>query len=104
MKTQDERIDTLLQGIDQAKNDLRFDIIEDLNILEQQLAVLNKRQYQQLLAQMVDKYTTVEQEVVHAALVAKCKEGDKAALKLFYELHPQTAGENSAGAKIIYDV
>lgn len=104
MKAQNERIDALLQGIDEAQNDLRFDIVEDLNFLHQQLAVLNKRQYKQLLAQMVEKYTTVEQNVVQSALVKKCKEGGPAALKLYYELNPTATEGSHAEVKIIYDV
>lgn len=104
MKTQTESINALLLAIDQAQAQQRFDIAEDLRMLHDKYTKTSKRDYLQLLARLIEKYTTTEQAAVHAALVEKCKAGDAAAIKLYYEQQAVFADNGKGGAVIIDDI
>ncbi|MEG1275646.1 MAG: hypothetical protein RSD27_08145, partial [Ruthenibacterium sp.] len=79
MKTKTESVTALLAAVDHAQAEHRFDIAEDLMLLQDKYVKLSKRDYQQLLAKLLAKYTVTEQATVHAALVARCRAGDAAA-------------------------
>lgn len=103
MKTQTESFDTLLLAIEQAQAELRFDVAVDIRLLLEKYTKLGKRDYLQLLERLLQKYAETEQATVHAALVAKCKAGDAAAIKLYYEQQAAFGGgENEV--QIIDDI
>lgn len=94
----------LAQSSSKAAPDLQFDLIADLRMLHAQYTKTSKRDYLQLLQRLIEKYTATEQATVHAALVAKCKAGDAAAIKLYYEQQAAFADSEKGGAVIIDDI
>lgn len=104
MKTQTESINALLLAIDQAQTEQRFDIASDLRMLHDKYTKTSKHDYLQLLQRLIEKYTATEQATVHAALVAKCKAGDAAAIKLYYEQQAAYIGSDGDEVTIVDDI
>ncbi|MCM1295654.1 MAG: hypothetical protein NC311_08945 [Muribaculaceae bacterium] len=100
MRTKSDSIQSLLEGIEQAKRERKFDIAADLHELREQYTKLSRRAYLKLLDALIEKYETEEAAAVHAALVEKARGGDLAAIRLYRESQAETG---SKGGVIIVD-
>lgn len=103
MRSKTESIAGLLEGIQRAAEQKEFNILQDLQMLQKAYAQASKRDYPQLLAQLIQKYKVDEAAEVHAALLRKCRAGDIEAMRLWAELEKdsQAAGEE---VQIIDDI
>ena len=72
-RTPQSSITALLEGVEQAKQKKEFNILKDLKTLHAQYTKVNKRDYLALLDKLVEKYSTDEAAVIHAALLKKCQ-------------------------------
>lgn len=70
-RTPQSSITALLEGVEQAKQKKEFNILKDLKTLHAQYTRVNKRDYLALLDKLVEKYSTDEAAVIHAALLKK---------------------------------
>lgn len=104
MSKKEKIVARLAQSSSQAEPERQFDIAADILLLKEKYTRLNKRDYLQLLAALHKKYAETEQEIVHAALVARCKAGDAAAIKLYYELRTETGGGDGNEVMIVDDI
>lgn len=86
-----------------AAEERQYNIAEDLRMLQQQHKKQSAKDYIRLLDTLLAKYTVTEQATVHAALVARCRAGDAAAIKLYFELQTGTGG-NAQEVTIVDDV
>ncbi len=68
-RTPQSSITALLEGVEQAKQKKEFNILKDLKTLHAQYTRVNKRDYLALLDKLVEKYSTDEAAVIHAALL-----------------------------------
>lgn len=102
-RTQTSSIEALLEGIEQAKTENKYNIFKDFKMLYEQYTKVSKRDYLALLRALMDKYSTGLQAEVDAALVKKCLAGDTEAIRLYNEMRKedQTAGEE---VQIIDDI
>lgn len=101
MSIKNESIDKLLAIIQKAKDEKTYNILDDLKVLKTQYAKIKPREFKTLLWALVDKYETGAAADVYAALLKKCKSGDAAAIKLFYEQKYQNS--DSKNEVIIID-
>ena len=85
-RTPQSSITALLEGVEQAKLKKEFNILKDLKTLHAQYTKINKRDYLALLDKLVEKYSTDEAAVIHAALMKKVQAGDLEAIRLWNEL------------------
>lgn len=99
-RTPQSSITALLEGVEQAKLKKEFNILKDLKTLHAQYAKINKRDYLALLDKLVEKYSTDEAAVIHAALLKKCQAGDMDAIRLWTELQKES-GSGAAEVNII---
>ena len=99
-RTPQSSITALLEGIEQAKQKKEFNILKDLKTLHAQYTRVNKRDYLALLDKLVEKYSTDEAAVIHAALLKKCQAGDMDAIRLWTELQKES-GSGAAEVNII---
>ena len=99
-RTQQSSIKALLESIEQAKQKKDFNILKDLKTLHAQYTKVNKRDYLALLDKLVEKYSTDEAAVIHAALLKKCQAGDMDAIRLWTELQKES-GSGAAEVNII---
>ncbi len=97
MRTKSDSIQSLLEGIEQAKRERKFDIAADLHRLQEQYTKLSRRAYLKLLDALIEKYEIEEAAAVHAALVEKARSGDLAAIRLYRE----SQEDMSSGGKVI---
>lgn len=81
-----ESIESLLRGIEAAKQQREYNFAKDLKMLFEAYPKTSKRDYLQLLRRIIDKYETEEAALVHSALVQKCRAGDVEAIRLYREL------------------
>ena len=72
-RTPQSSITALLEGVEQAKQKKEFNILKDLKTLHAQYTKVNKRDYLALLDKLMEKYSTDEAAVIHAALLKKCQ-------------------------------
>lgn len=100
MRTKTESIAGLLEAIERAKQQKDFNILKDLKTLHAQYTKINKRDYLALLDKLVDKYSTDEAAVIHAALLKKCQAGDMDAIRLWTELQKES-GSGAAEVNIV---
>ena len=77
-----------------------FNILKDLKTLHAQYTRVNKRDYLALLDKLVEKYSTDEAAVIHAALLKKCQAGDMDAIRLWTELQKES-GSGAAEVNIV---
>ena len=89
-RTPQSSITALLEGVEQAKQKKEFNILKDLKTLHAQYTRVNKRDYLALLDKLVEKYSTDEAAVIHAALLKKCQAGDMDAIRLWTELQKES--------------
>ena len=99
-RTPQSSITALLEGIEQAKQKKEFNILKDLKTLHAQYTRVNKRDYLALLDKLVEKYSTDEAAVIHAALLKKCQAGDMDAIRLWTELQKES-GSGAAEVNIV---
>ena len=85
-RTPQSSITALLEGVEQAKLKKEFNILKDLKTLHAQYTKINKRDYLALLNKLIEKYSTDEAAVIHAALMKKVQAGDLEAIRLWNEL------------------
>lgn len=100
MRTKTESIAGLLEAIERAKQKKEFNILKDLKTLHAQYTRVNKRDYLALLDKLVEKYSTDEAAVIHAALLKKCQAGDMDAIRLWTELQKES-GSGAAEVNIV---
>ncbi len=103
MKTTGDSISALLAAIEKSKDEDVFDIAADIQMLIDIYPKTSKRNYLELLRKLLEKYTSTEQAVIHAALMQKCKTGDAAAIKLWSE-QKSSFGGNKDEVVIIDDI
>lgn len=72
-RTPQSSITALLEGVEQAKQKKEFNILKDLKTLHAQYTRVNKRDYLALLDKLVEKYSTDEAAVIHAALLKNAR-------------------------------
>lgn len=103
MRNKTESAAGLLAGIQQAEEQKNFNILQDLQMLQKAFPKTAKRDYMQLLARLIQKYSVDEAAEIHAALLKKCRAGDTDAIRLWNEMAKdnQTSGE---GVQIIDDL
>lgn len=101
MRTKSISIKSVLEAIEQQKNDRDFNILKDLKILQSRYTSTSKRDYLLLLRKIIDKYETEEAALVHSALVQKCRAGDVEAIRLYREL--QKDGDAGGSEVVIVD-
>ena len=99
-RTPQSSITALLEGVEQAKQKKEFNILKDLKTLHAQYTRVNKRDYLALLDKLVEKYSTDEAAVIHAALLKKCQAGDMDAIRLWTELQKES-GSGAAEVNIV---
>ena len=86
MRTKTESIAGLLEAIERAKQQKDFNILKDLKELRGKFGKVQKRDYLALLNKLIEKYSTDEAAVIHAALMKKVQAGDLEAIRLWNEL------------------
>lgn len=103
MRTKNESVAGLLAGIQQAEEQKNFNILQDLQMLQNAYTKTAKRDYLQLLARLIQKYKVDEAAEVHAALLKKCRAGDTDAIRLWNDMakEGQAAGEE---VRIVDDI
>ena len=99
-RTPQSSITALLEGVEQAKQRKEFNILKDLKELRGNFGKIQKRDYLALLDKLVEKYSTDEAAVIHAALLKKCQAGDMDAIRLWTELQKES-GSGAAEVNIV---
>ncbi|MEG1752473.1 MAG: hypothetical protein RR234_01030 [Christensenella sp.] len=90
----------IMQNIAKSgQEEQEFNIIKDLKALER----INFREFKPAIKQMIKKYESDENTLVHAALMKKCAAGDMAAIKMYHELQSAGTGSESE-VRIIDDI
>ena len=100
MRTKTESIAGLLEAIERAKQQKDFNILKDLKELRGKFGKIQKCDYLALLDKLVEKYSTDEAAVIHAALLKKCQAGDMDAIRLWTELQKES-GSGAAEVNIV---
>ena len=99
-RTQQSSIKALLESIEQAKQKKEFNILKDLKTLRDGFGKIQKRDYLALIDKLVEKYSTDEAAVIHAALLKKCQAGDMDAIRLWNDMQKES-GSGAAEVNII---
>lgn len=92
----------LLSAVKTGSDEHEYNILSDMRLLQEQYPKLSAKDFKRLLSAIVEKYDN-EFATVHAALVAKCKSGDVAAIKLYNEQQAETASADET-VTIIDDI
>ena len=101
-RTQQSSIKALLESIEQAKQKKEFNILKDLKTLRDGFGKIQKRDYLALIDKLVEKYSTDEAAVIHAALMKKAQAGDLEAIRLWNELSKENR-DVGEGVQIIVE-
>ena len=99
-RTPQSSITALLEGVEQAKQKKEFNILKDLKTLRDGFGKIQKRDYLALIDKLMEKYSTDEAAVIHAALLKKCQAGDMDAIRLWTELQKES-GSGAAEVNIV---
>ena len=99
-RTPQSSITALLEGVEQAKLKKEFNILKDLKTLRDGFGKIQKRDYLALIDKLMEKYSTDEAAVIHAALLKKCQAGDMDAIRLWTELQKES-GSGAAEVNIV---
>ena len=99
-RTPQSSITALLEGVEQAKQRKEFNILKDLKELRGNFGKIQKRDYLALIDKLMEKYSTDEAAVIHAALLKKCQAGDMDAIRLWTELQKES-GSGAAEVNIV---
>ena len=100
MRTKTESIAGLLEAIERAKQQKDFNILKDLKELRGKFGKIQKCDYLALLDKLMEKYSTDEAAVIHAALLKKCQAGDMDAIRLWNDMQKES-GSGVAEVHII---
>lgn len=79
------KLNTLEQLLKQTDTKSDFNIVEDLKSLERNFGILKSRDYRKKLQALIAKYEQSELTAVRDALLAKCRQGDTQAIRLYAE-------------------
>ena len=101
-RTPQSSITALLEGVEQAKLKKEFNILKDLKTLRDGFGKIQKRDYLALIDKLVEKYSTDEAAVIHAALMKKAQAGDLEAIRLWNELSKENR-DVGEGVQIIVE-
>lgn len=85
-KNKQAHIDQLLDALDASNAKKTYNIAADLAELKESLGLFKTRELAWKIDSLIEKYTTGEMAEVHEALVARCRAGDVAAIRLYNEL------------------
>ena len=99
-RTPQSSITALLEAIERAKQQKDFNILKDLKELRGKFGKIQKCDYLALLDKLMEKYSTDEAAVIHAALLKKCQAGDMDAIRLWNDMQKE-AGSGAAEVHII---
>ena len=99
-RTPQSSITALLEGVEQAKQKKEFNILKDLKTLRDGFGKIQKRDYLALIDKLVEKYSTDEAAVIHAALLKKCQAGDMDAIRLWNDMQKES-GSGAAEVNIV---
>ena len=99
-RTQQSSIKAILESIEQAKQKKEFNILKDLKTLRDGFGKIQNRDYLALIDKLMEKYSTDEAAVIHAALLKKCQAGDMDAIRLWTELQKES-GSGAAEVNIV---
>ncbi|MBN3007258.1 MAG: hypothetical protein UF444_13775 [Ruthenibacterium lactatiformans] len=102
MRTKTESIAGLLEAIGRAKQQKDFNILKDLKELRGKFGKVQKCDYLALLNKLIEKYSTDEAAVIHAALMKKAQAGDLEAIRLWNELSKENR-DVGEGVQIIVE-
>lgn len=102
MRTKTESIAGLLEAIERAKQQKDFNILKDLKELRGKFGKVQKCDYFALLNKLIEKYSTDEAAVIHAALMKKVQAGDLEAIRLWNELSKENR-DVGEGVQIIVE-
>lgn len=102
MRTKTESIAGLLEAIERAKQQKDFNILKDLKELRGKFGKVQKCDYLALLNKLIEKYSTDEAAVIHAALMKKAQAGDLEAIRLWNELSKENR-DVGEGVQIIVE-
>ena len=100
MRTKTESIAGLLEAIGRAKQQKDFNILKDLKELRGKFGKVQKCDYLALLNKLIEKYSTDEAAVIHAALMKKVQAGDLDAIRLWNEMQKES-GSGAAEVNIV---
>ena len=103
MRTKTESIAGLLEAIGRAKQQKDFNILKDLKELRGKFGKVQKCDYLALLNKLIEKYSTDEAAVIHAALMKKVQAGDLEAIRLWNELSKENR-DVGEGVQIVDDI
>lgn len=92
MRTKQDSIQSLLAGVEQAKAEHKYNIVQDLELLHAKYTKMAKRDYLALLCALIDKYSTELDGDINAALRRRCLAGDTEAIRLYDERKKAAAG------------
>ena len=101
-RTPQSSITALLEGVEQAKQKKEFNILKDLKELRGKFGKVQKCDYLALLNKLIEKYSTDEAAVIHAALMKKVQAGDLDAIRLWNELSKENR-DVGEGVQIIVE-
>ena len=100
MRTKTESIAGLLEAIERAKQQKDFNILKDLKELRGKFGKVQKCDYLALLNKLIEKNSTDEAAVIHAALMKKVQAGDLDAIRLWNEMQKES-GSGAAEVNIV---
>lgn len=103
MRTKQDSVSRLLEGVGQAEAAHKYDIVRDLELLHAQYTKMTKRDYLALLRALIDKYKTEPDGDIDAALRRRCLAGDPEAIRLYDERRKAAAG-GAREVRIVDDI
>ena len=103
MRTKQSSIDSLLKGVEQARAENKYNIVQDLEMLHAQYTKISKRDYLALLRALQEKYSTQLDSDIDAALRRRCLAGDTEAIRLYDERRKAASG-GAREVRIVDDI
>lgn len=100
-KIKQARVDQLLASLDAARAQKTYNIAADLAELKDSLGLFKGKELARKIDGLIEKYTTGEMAEVHEALVARCRAGDVAAIRLYNELQNADKTDEAASNNLL---
>ncbi len=100
-KNKQARIDQLLDSLDASKAKKAYNIVGDLTELKESLGLFKSKELTRKIDSLIEKYTVGEMAEVHEALVARCRAGDVAAIRLYNELQQADKTDETASNNLL---
>ncbi|MEG0338579.1 MAG: hypothetical protein RR573_01535 [Oscillospiraceae bacterium] len=94
-----ETADIMQNIANSGQKEQEFNIVKDLKALDR----IKFREFKPAIKQIIKKYESDENTLVHAALMKRCAAGDMAAIKMYHELQSSGMGSESE-VRIIDDI